>query len=123
MQKLRIILKQGPQLTPVLLAVAFLIYAESDEFPFRKIHDRIHPINYVKIQIGMTLADVETILGEERIYGPLHGYVGPTTWWGWRYIIHVELDDQGLVKRKTIEMHKWATPTTSDRYYKFIYGL
>src|SRR5271166_3042831 len=93
-------------LVSVILAVAFFCYAASDNSLFQKNHDLIHPVSYVKIQNGMTLYQVEAVLGKERIHGSLYGYVGPTTWWGRKYIIHVELDGGGFVAKKTIEMHR-----------------
>jgi hypothetical protein len=110
-------------LVSVILAVVFFSYAASDDFLFQKNHDLIHPVSYVKIQNGMTLDEVEAVLGKERTHGSLYGHVGPTTWWGRKYIIHVELDGSGLVTNKTIEMHRYLKPTLADDYYRLRYAL
>jgi hypothetical protein len=122
MRKVKI-LKYGVIFMSMLVAVAFFSYAASDESLFRKDHDFIHPVNYVEIQNGMTLGEVEAILGKERIHGCLYGYVGPTTWWGRKYIIHLDLDENGLVNNKTIEMHKYIKPSFADDYYRLRYAL
>jgi hypothetical protein len=71
--------------------------------------DPIHPINFLKIRQGMSIAEVEEILGQNRIYGLFSGYIGPNTWWGRRYIVSIQTDNFGLVANKTITL-RWSRP-------------
>jgi len=121
--KKQVTLKNAIRVASALCAVVFFTYAMSEDSPFREPPDPVHPINFVKVQIGMSMKEVEAILGEWRIYGVFAGSVVPTTWCGSRFAIHIELDNQGLVKNKTIEMRRFVTPSLADRYYMWIYRL
>jgi hypothetical protein len=86
-------------------------------------NDPIHPANYARIHHGMNRQCVEDILGKERIYGCLAGYVSPNSWWGSSYYIALEFDNNDRVKAKSIRLQRFRERRIIDPVIEHLINL